>query len=307
MKQRLILIAVLMLVSVMASGVMAQDLSTNTPVPTVTPAPAETMAAPEATVEATGETEVTVPIDESILNDGNGFEIVDIKIERTSHTIEQVSITVENISDEPLDGVGWYLLAPSTIVNEPWRFAVYVAPVELITELEAGEQATITFTGPDIDLTGEYKLSAWVHRVNEDGTTTHADGVGYDVPLVIGPDLFLTVDTVELFPAPDAEGEYLLYVTVTLRNYTDLPAEIAYSYSLANPGDAAPWETGLFSLPFQSLILLPDSNLTLTSRSIVAIPNDETLEIVGYLQENVEGTLTFRSSYASPTLIELNG
>jgi hypothetical protein len=306
MMRRLIIIA--MFVSLIASGVTAQDLATNTPVPTLAPTATEVTVEPEATIEATSESQVSVPIDDSIRNDGNGFEIVDIQIERTSHAIEQVAITIENIGEEPLDGVGWYLLAPSYIVEESWRFAAYVAPVELVTELEPGEQATLTFDGPDIDLSGEYKLSGWVHRVNEDGTTSHADGVGYDIPLVIGPDLFLTVDSVEWYPAPDAdEGEYLLYVTFTLRNYTALPAEIAYSFTLATPDEDAPWETGVLSLPFESLILLPNSELELTTRDVTALPADEELEIVGYLQENVEGTLTFRSSYIYPTLIEIAG
>ncbi|MDZ4768026.1 MAG: hypothetical protein SGJ24_02770 [Chloroflexota bacterium] len=272
---------------------LAQDpLVTNTPQPTRTAA-----AIPTGTIF------VDVPITEAQESDGDGFEIVALTIERTLNAIERVSLTVENTSDTALSGVGWYVLAPAYIEDEPWRFASYIAPVELVTRLPVGETVTLTFDGPDAEaaLLGEYSLSGWIHRADADGSTRHADGVGFALPIVVGPPLFLTVDHVDLVPIPGgADDARIVYVTLTLRNYSPQYAEIAYSYALTEPGTEKPWEDGVFSYPYQSLILLPGTELTVTTRDILTLPRDASLQAIGYLQQNLDGDYEFRSSYTFP-------
>ena len=55
---------------------------------------------------------------------------------------------------------------------------------------------------------------------------------------MVGPPLFLTVDHVDLVPIPGgADDARIVYVTLTLRNYSPQYAEIAYSYVSSHLGD----------------------------------------------------------------------
>ncbi|MBK8020515.1 MAG: hypothetical protein IPK19_03565 [Chloroflexi bacterium] len=279
--------------SILPYSIRAQELITNTPSPAEQ---SDATATPGVPPIAAGTIAVDVPILESLLNDGDGLEIMGISLERTLHTLERVVITVENRADAPLDGAAWFLLTPAYITEEEWKYAAYTAPTQLFEDLEPGEQVMLNFLGPTDGLLGEFKLSGWVHRVNADGTTSHADGVGYDAPLVIGPPLFMTVRDAEIYPVSGSAGEQILYVTMTLRNYSPQFAEVAYSFSLAQPGVEKPWENGLFNKPYQSLILLPGSELELTTRDVLEGLPDEPLEISAFLQQNIRGTYEFRSS-----------
>lgn len=293
-----LIIVVLALYS--AQALAQEPLVTNTPSPTPSAQP----------TLPTGTIFITVPMTEAQETDGIGLEIDNLEIERTLNTIERVIITARNTSDAPVSGAAWFVLAPAYIQDEPWRQAAYIAPIELITDLAPGETVELAF-GPapeSANLIGEYKLSGWLHTALPDGTTQHADGLGFEVPIVVGPPLFLTVDHVELAPAATgAADEQLVFVTFTLRNYTPQFAEVAFSYSLAKPGEERPWETGIFSSAYQSLILLPGSTLTLTARDVLALPAGETLQATGYLQQNENGTYVYRSSYTFPTPIGAAG
>ncbi len=291
LNKRRVLILCLAFVTTLSSSYFAsaQDLVTNTP---TVEAEAIATAIPNGD-SISGTIVVDIPIDDTEKINGDGFEIIAMRITRTAHVLQAVTLTIQNISDEELTGISWYLLTPSYITEEPWRFAEYIAPVELLNILAPGEIKEITFTGPDDTLAGEYTLSTWVHRVNANGTTTHADGAGYNVPIIIGPPLFVTVDHVDVFPAPDDQS--YVFVTMTLRNYSPQFVEVAYSYSLAEPSIEKPWEDGLFSLPYHSLILLPGEDLVITTRDILPVPEGE-FEVIGYLQENTNGEYSFQNN-----------
>jgi hypothetical protein len=268
-----------------------QPFITNTPRPTATVTPAPTMP--------TGTIFVTVPMTDAQRADGSGIEIVDMTLERSLNTLEAVTLTLENTTDAPLDGVSWYVLAPSYVIEEPWRQAAYIAPIELVSGLAPGEVRAVRLPPPaDASLIGEYTISGWVHLAEADGTTRHSDGLGFERPIVVGPPLFLTIDTIDLVPvSTGASGEHTVYVTMTLRNYSPQFAEIAYSYALAAPDAERPWEDGIFALPYQSFIMLPGSQITLTSRDRVILPDGQTFAATGYLQQNLDGEYEFRSSY----------
>jgi hypothetical protein len=297
----LFLIALLAIAFCGTAIVSAQDIfATNTPVPTRTPMPSRTLSLPTGTIF------VNVPIPEAEAGNGDGFEITGVLIERTLNTVERVSITVRSTGDAALSGLGWYLLTPAYITApDAWRFAAFTAPTVRIPALPPGETLTLDLPGPGTDspLMGEYLLSAWVHRAESDGTTRHADGLGFAQPLVIGPPLFLTIDHVDLVPPAEGESEHLLFVSFTLRNYTPQYAEIGYSYAIAAPETERPWEQGIFSLPYRTLIMLPGSTLNVTTRERISLPPGEQFSVTGYLQQNVSGSPQFRSSYLFPDLI----
>ncbi len=304
-RSSLVLIVLLAIALHSAAIVSAQDVfPTNTPVPTRTPTPSRTLSLPTGTIF------VNVPIAPDEANNGDGFEITGVVIERTLNTVERVSITVRNTGDATLSGVGWYLLTPAYITApDSWRFAAFTAPAESIGGLPPGESITLDLPGPGADggLMGEYLLSTWVHRAETDGTTRHADGLGFAQPLVVGPPLFLTVDHVDLIPVPESESDHLLFVSFTLRNYTPQYAEIGYSYAVAAPDAERPWEEGVFSLPYRALIMLPGSTLNVTTRERITLPAGAQFAVTGYLQQNLEGSFQFRSSYLFPDLIGAAG
>ncbi|MCK6577358.1 MAG: hypothetical protein L6Q98_04560 [Anaerolineae bacterium] len=300
---RLAVLWALVVCALFPLSVSAQELFTNTPSATASLDPGATPT-PGVPPIPSGAILIDVPIPDALRQDGAGFEIVAMSVERTLHTIERVTLTIENTGESSLGSAAWYLLTPAWVTEDAWKYASYTAPTQIIEDLPQGEQVVLNFLGPTDGLIGEFKLSGWVHRLNEDGTTSHADGIGFDIPIVLGPPLFLTVDHVEIFPVPGGTvDQQVVYVTMTLRNYSPQFAEVAYSFSLALPGTEKPWENGIFNLPYQSLILLPGSEVQLTTRDILSALPAEGVEVTGFLQQNIRGTYEFRSSYLFPVTV----
>lgn len=297
MRLKLILIILVILGLGVLIPLSAQDAPTTTP-PLLTNTPTRSITPEESpTVEPSADDEwVTVELPERVTFDGQRFQIVGLQLERTDHTLNSVTISVQNISDLPASGTVWYLLAPPES-DEPWNDAVYASPAQEIVDLTAQEVRSFTFAAPPAEVIGDVRVSAWVHQKEPGGASIHADGVGYDQTLTIAPDVFLQVAHVDY--VPQDSGETLVFVTLRVRNFTDAVTEVAYSYTLARPDDETPWETGTFVLPFQPLLLLPRQELYITTRDLVTLPDDD-LQVIGWLQQRVDGEMQFRNNDPYP-------
>jgi hypothetical protein len=88
-----------------------------------------------------------------------------------------VTVEIQNIEDESVDGLFWWLLAAPG-EPEPWRF-VEAKSFNLGRRLEAGEQRTIRLAlDGDMTVGTAFELSIWAHTTQPDSDdTTHSDGV----------------------------------------------------------------------------------------------------------------------------------
>jgi len=245
----------------------------------------------------TGAEVVTVVMPERVTFEGQKFQIVEFEFEKTANTLQSISITVQNISDLPASGRVWYLLAPPGVTEDPWTQAIFTAEEQSITDLTAQETRTFTFDAPSSEVVGEFSISAWVHQTESDGSSLHADGVGYEPTIVLASSVYLSVEYVDYLPTET--GETLVFVTMNLQNFSDEMTEVGYSYTLAKPDDPTPWETGAFTLPFQSVMLMPGQSLHVTTRNVVTLA-DENLQVIGWLQERVGDEMQFRNNDPYP-------
>ncbi|MBE2271188.1 MAG: hypothetical protein IAE80_23340 [Anaerolinea sp.] len=289
-----IVIVVLFPLSAQESPTSAPTLFTNTP----TVGTATSTVTPTALPTESSSELVNVELLDRATFDGQRFQITAMYFERTPNALLSVSVTVKNISDLPASGVVWYLLAPPGVIDAPWTQAIYTAESLPIVDLTAQETRTFTFGAPEGDVVGEFSLSAWVHQTEADGSSIHSDGVGYGGTVLIVPSVYMNVQHVDYLPTET--GETLVFVTMRLYNFNPLATEVGYSYTLAAPDDPTPWETGVFTLPFQSIMLLPGQTLNVTTRDLILLPKDEDLQVIGWLQERVGDEMQFRNNDPYP-------
>ncbi len=102
----------------------------------------------------------------------------------TGVTVEQrveandliVSLEVQNMSTDPVDGLFWWLLS-SPGEPEPWRF-VDARSFEVGRRLEPRERRTIRLALDGVMNTGTgFELSLWAHTTVPGADSTHSDGV----------------------------------------------------------------------------------------------------------------------------------
>jgi len=87
-----------------------------------------------------------------------------------------VSVEVQNLSTEPVDGLFWWLLS-SPGEPEPWDF-VDGRSFEIGRRLEGRERRTIRLVADGAPNAGTgFELSVWVHTTDPDEESTHSDGV----------------------------------------------------------------------------------------------------------------------------------
>jgi len=136
----------------------AQDAPTAAPfLSTHTPTLATAQVVTPTTEAGTQTEQVIVELPERVTFDGLRFQIVGFELERSDHTLDSVTITVQNISDLPASGTVWYLLAPPES-TEPWHDAVYVSETQTITDLTASETRDFIFHPPPTELVGEVRV-----------------------------------------------------------------------------------------------------------------------------------------------------
>lgn len=286
----ILLVLALVPLSAQETPTAAPFLATNTPTLSM-----DSVISPTPVRDVSQLERVVATLPERATFEGQRFQIVGFEFERTSRSLNSVTVTVRNISDAPVSGQVWYLLAPPDS-SEPWNDAVYAAEAQPIVDLTAQETRAFTFPAPSSDVLGEVRVSAWVHQTEADGSNVHSDGYGYDETLVIAPSVFMTVEHVDFLTTAD---DNLLFVTLRVRNFSEKVTEVAYSYTLARPDDLTPWETGAFVLPFQPLLLLPGQDMTFTIRSSVPL-SEEALQVIGWLQERVGTDMQFRNNDPYP-------
>ena len=254
---------------------------------------------------------VTVDLPADNVPENQILRIESFEVDKTTYSLEAVRIVVRNLSDTPVDGWGWYLLAlPGE--PEPWNRFAYHSPEEPFEQLAPGETVTLELGRPDPEtgqlgtlpnLVGEFQLSMWTHRLDPDTEERfHADGVTYVDPLVVGPgSLFLTIDDVRLIvnDPSQAESNATVNVKFSIHNYRDTEAEIGISYSIALPDDPTPWDTGIFNMPFKFFTVLPNQRYTITYQHTLTLPRGS-YQLSGWLHEVVNGESQHRASYVYP-------
>ncbi len=172
---------------------------------------------------------VQVPLDRPITSD-QVLRIVDFSFDQTPRNLISVTLQVKNVSNTAQTGAAWYFMSlPGS--QEPWVDPAYKSPVQQIEDLAPGDAVTLTFDGlPQNFATGEYSLSAWVHRVDPvTGEETHQDGEGYWQPIPVVPAYALTIDEVTSKPSG---SETAITVKLSATNNTAASVDLAFSYSL---------------------------------------------------------------------------
>ncbi len=233
------------------------------------------------------------------------LRLVEIVVSETRHRLEAVTVTVQNVTDSPQNGYVWYILSePGN--PQPWVAPAYMAPEQAFEGLGPGQAVSLSFAGPDVQLTGQYGLSVWVHQLNASGEREHADGAAYGEVIVLEPPLFLAFDHLDVITQSPAlaPGESLVFATLTIRNNTELMMDLGYSLSISPPDDQTNWERAVFVRPFQFLILKPGQSITVTTRDAVALP-DGVFGVHGWLHRMVDGQQQHETvvTHAAPLVV----
>lgn len=228
-----------------------------------------------------------------------------VTLHRRQDGIEGLDVTVRNISDSPQTGIVWYILTkPEQEIV--WQDPEFESERGIFNYLAPGEQFTTTLAPPPTDeLAGQYRLSVWVHQLDEGQTITgtHADGTSYNQLIWFGEHYNIEINNVQIrmLNAQFAQVE----VTISISNASGHPAELGFAYTLADETSPTPWLTGYFIKPFAWQTMDAGEAYTITYRDTVPRTNTP-LRLQAWLHRRIDGTTQPYLDVAYPEMVNLS-
>jgi len=176
------------------------------------------------------------------------LKMTDVHIMQIEGRIASVQVDVLNVTDMPVDGFVWYILAPPDS-EQPWTQIQYIAPEQRIVQLAPNERTTYTFIGGDMMPAGRYALWVYTSAILDAATGERGEGDGVAETIVFGQALQTAITAAEVVTNDD--GTAAMRVRARVDNFSGDSLIVGMFYTIAPPNMPSPWRSAVFNAPIR--------------------------------------------------------